>query len=842
MNDRDSYPDDPSRGRVDRGYDYDPLTDPVPTQPRPRGRRARPEPETPNERFDGDGRPQPRRAAGDPRARGDRRAPGEPRTPGRAPHGGAAEDPLGPGAPAPGRRRKPGPPPGEPPRRGGAADALRGGRAARSATGRPRGLEADRPQPPGTPDHQPPAAAEPRRGAADPTRDALAALADLGGQNPPTAPSAPPEDPPRRGRRARPAEEPGSPSPLWGEDDGPMPSFLADEPEEERRPRRGRRKREAPDGPPAAGRGRRPAPDPPQEEAGPPSEAFDGPATGPTPVVDGPRRGRRRRARQEEPHTPPPAEEPPGRRGRRRASRGAAPEPAAEETGFLADVPADTAALAAFGAGEEAPSDPRRDEGRTDASADDSAAYDAYEDHDARDDTAAAEEEASGDDEPAGRRGRRRRRGRGDEEPAGRRGRRRRGGRRAAAAAEPEPADERSDAVDDEDDGYEEPNLNDIAEAYGGSRRKRKQLKQAQKSRRAGGSRGRGRRSGKLTAAAVVLVLVIGAGGYGAFRYLVPADYSGEGTGEVVFVIESGQSGSAVGEALVEAGVVASVRAFTEALGDAEAEGGGGLEPGTYSLAENMSAESAVAALLDDTNRLGGRVTVPEGLRAQAVEGGDGILQSLSEQLGIPVADLEAAYADTDSLGLPEYATQGPEGYLFPETYRFDPGAEPGAVLRTMVTQFRQVAEEVELERRAEAIGYDPNQVMAIASIVQAESGREEDMANISSVVHNRLDQGMPLQMDSTCFYVLGTHGLALTQEQQIACENDPGEYGTYGRVGLPAGPFVAPGRAAIEAALEPADTDYLYFALINPETGETGFSRTLDEHTQMVNEYSDSW
>ncbi|MFI6579038.1 endolytic transglycosylase MltG [Nocardiopsis sp. NPDC050513] len=857
MNDRDAYPDDPSRGRVDRGDDYDPLTDPFPSQPRPRGRRARPEPSSPGEQSDVGGRPQPRRAAGDPR------------TSGRAPRAGAGEDPLNPGAPAPGRRRRPGPP-AEPPRRAGAADALRGGRAARSAAnrdqgpeagrrpspdggqrppadagrrpgpdgGRRRGPSADRGDAPGTGRGPAREGAAPRRRAADPTQDALAALADLGGQSAaPTAPSAPTEEPSRRGRRARPApEEPESPSPLWGDDDGPMPSFLEDDPEPEPRPRRGRRKREAPAEPPVGRRGRRRAPEPAADGTDTVSEAPpDAPTTGSTPVVDAPRRGRRRRGGEEEPPPVPPVDEPAGRRGRRRASHGGAPE--AADSGFLADVPADTAALAALGG----PGARDRDV-HDDGPADDAYGDDSYDDgHDSAD----ADEPRA--EEPSGRRGRRRR-GRGDEEPVGRRSRRRRGRRAAAADPGPEPEAVDDDPVDeDEDDGYDEPNLNDIAEAYGGSRSSRRKLKQAQKAKRAGGAKGRKRRGGNgsrktTAAAAVALVLVLGAGGYGAFRYVMPADYSGEGSGEVVVVIEDGDSGSAVGERLVEAGVVASVRAFTAALGAAEREGGGGLVPGTYSLAEEMSGESAVAALLDPENRLGGRVTVPEGLRAHTVGSRPGILEVLSGDLGIPAADFEAAYEDAGSLGLPEYATQGPEGYLFPQTYRFDPGVDAGAVLRTMVTEFRRVAEETGLEERAEELGLEPNEVMAIAAIVQAETGRQEDMANISAVVHNRLDQGMQLQMDSTCFYVLDTEGTFLNDEQRSACEADPQGYGTYGTTGLPAGPYVAPGQEAIEAALAPSDEDYLYFALIDPESGETGFSRTLDEHNQMVAENQAEW
>jgi UPF0755 protein len=412
----------------------------------------------------------------------------------------------------------------------------------------------------------------------------------------------------------------------------------------------------------------------------------------------------------------------------------------------------------------------------------------------------------------------------------GRRGGRRRRGRREEPEEEPE-----------EEDEYEEPNLADIAEAYGGGRSSRKKAKELKRARaNAGkGGRKRRRRSRALTIVlALVLLLVVAGGGYAVIRtYVLPADFDGQGSGETVFVIEQGDAGSVVGENLADAGIVASPRAFLNAL-DAvpEEELGSGLAPGTYSLAQGMSGEAAVAALLDPASRVGGRVTIPEGLRT------DGIFERISEATDLSVEELDAAYAQTDELGLPDYATEGPEGYLFPSTYRFDPGADALSVLKTMVTQHTQVAEEIDLEGRAEALGYDANEIMAIAAIVQAETGTKEDMPLISAVVHNRLEEGMQLQMDSTCFYVLGEEGTFLNDEQRASCEADPRGYSTYGMTGLPAGPFVAPGQDAIEAALEPADEEYLYFALVDPENGHTGFSTTLEEHNQMVAENQAEW
>ena len=249
-----------------------------------------------------------------------------------------------------------------------------------------------------------------------------------------------------------------------------------------------------------------------------------------------------------------------------------------------------------------------------------------------------------------------------------------------------------------------------------------------------------------------------------------------------------------------------------------------------------MSGEHAVEALFDSDNRLGGRVSIPEGLRAER------IMRSIAEQTAISEADLQEAYEQTEELDLPDYATEGPEGYLFPSTYRFEPDADPLSVLKTMVTQYRQTAEEIDLEARAAETGYDPNEIMAIASIVQAESGSAEDMPKISRVVHNRLDIDMPLQMDSTCFYAIDTYGIALNSDQLAECEADTSGFDTYYSTGLIPGPFVAPGVDAIEAALAPEEGEWLYFVATDPENGVTEFTDSHEEFEELKARFQENW
>ncbi|GAA3967878.1 endolytic transglycosylase MltG [Thermobifida alba] len=358
--------------------------------------------------------------------------------------------------------------------------------------------------------------------------------------------------------------------------------------------------------------------------------------------------------------------------------------------------------------------------------------------------------------------------------------------------------------------------------------------------RRASGRRASSRRKRKKSKAALVsavlvltlFVVSVGAGGYLLLRtYVIPPDYSGEGTGEVSIVIEEGDTGTAIAEKLHEAGVIASVRAFTNEIRFSEAN----FVPGTYQLRMQMSAEAAIALLLDPGSRIALNVTIPEGLRSGQ------ILERLAEQTGIPLEEFQAAYEDHGALGLPEYATQGPEGYLFPETYEFDSNASAAEILRKMVAQYRKVATEVELERRAEEAGFDPNEIMAIAAIVQAESGKVEDMGKIARVVYNRLADGMYLKMDSTCFYALGEYGIAINLEQQDRCRGDETGYDTYFHEGLPVGPIVSPGKDAIEAALAPEEGPWLFFVATDPENGVTKFTDSEAEFWELVEEFNQS-
>jgi len=156
-------------------------------------------------------------------------------------------------------------------------------------------------------------------------------------------------------------------------------------------------------------------------------------------------------------------------------------------------------------------------------------------------------------------------------------------------------------------------------------------------------------------------------------------DYPGPGSGDVQVTVAPGDSGGAIGQTLHDAGVVATVKAFTTAY--AANSAAQSIQPGTYTLQLEMRASDAVNALLASENRVSSRVTIPEGYTAKQV------FQRVYEVATIPVEDLEAAAADAEAIGLPAEAGGNVEGWLFPATYEVEPGATAESVLSQMVAK-----------------------------------------------------------------------------------------------------------------------------------------------------------
>jgi UPF0755 protein len=313
-------------------------------------------------------------------------------------------------------------------------------------------------------------------------------------------------------------------------------------------------------------------------------------------------------------------------------------------------------------------------------------------------------------------------------------------------------------------------------------------------------------------------------------RFDPPADYTGPGSGAVVVEVQEGDNASDIAQSLVDQGVVKSAEAFTDAA--TANPDSTGIQVGFYEMREKMSAEQALEVLIDPENMIQDAVTLREGLTV------DQIVGVLAKETDFSKADFRKVLQRPDALGLPSYAEGNPEGYLFPATYQIAPDATPRSILRQMVDRFKQAADELELEAGAERLGVSPHDVMTVASLVQAEARFDQDFAKVSRVIYNRLDEPMPLQFDSTVHYAEGRDGSVGTSDE---ARNSDSEYNTYKQPGLPPTPIMAPGEQAIEAALNPAEGSWLFFVTTNPDTGETKFAESYDEHLQYKQEF-DEW
>jgi UPF0755 protein len=307
------------------------------------------------------------------------------------------------------------------------------------------------------------------------------------------------------------------------------------------------------------------------------------------------------------------------------------------------------------------------------------------------------------------------------------------------------------------------------------------------------------------------------------------ADFDGPGTGKVLIEVKSGDTASDIAATLFDAGVVASIEAFTDAA--ALDERSLGIQVGYYRLAEKMSADAALEILVDPANLIQDLITIPEGLRLTE------ILARLADETHFSVREFERTLRRAQ---LPAEANGSAEGFLFPATYAIPPGSNARDIVDLMVERYGVAAATVDLTRGARAIGLSVREVVTLASIIQKEVRRTQDAPAVAEVIYNRLagdcvSAGIPtglLQMDSTVHFAAGANDSVFTSDEMRAIDSP---YNTYKYAGLPPGPIAAPGEEALAAALDPTDEGWCYFVAVNLETGETAFARSASEHQANI-------
>lgn len=323
----------------------------------------------------------------------------------------------------------------------------------------------------------------------------------------------------------------------------------------------------------------------------------------------------------------------------------------------------------------------------------------------------------------------------------------------------------------------------------------------------------------------LVMLLAIGGLGYAASkvgRVSLPGmsqgapDYKGNGTGTVEITVQEGDTGAAIAQTLLKAGVVKSTAAFVQVAN--VSRDFGNIQPGRYTLHRKMSARAALELMLDPKSFSSTGVTIPEGLWASQ------IFSLLSKHTGVPVADYKKVTAA--SVGLPKAANGHLEGYLFPSTYNFTSSMSAQQQLSAMVGEWRKKVAPLHIPAAK------LHDVMVVASLVEAESRLPDDGPKVARVIQNRVAKGMPLQLDSTIHYAEGKRGTITTTDKERARK---GPYNSYLNQGLPPTPIDNPGLHSIKSALDPAPGSWLYFVTVDPETGKTLFATTYDQ--QQKNE-----
>ena len=332
----------------------------------------------------------------------------------------------------------------------------------------------------------------------------------------------------------------------------------------------------------------------------------------------------------------------------------------------------------------------------------------------------------------------------------------------------------------------------------------------------------------KLLLSLVVVVVLVAGGAAASVFYMVnriQQPYKGFPEPERFVEIPPGTGAAEIRRRLVEAGVVSDELSFRAALmwtGQSRA-----LKAGEYRFDRPMSVVDVVEKLARG-DVYGHPITFPEGLTIRE-------MADIVESRGFGKADefIKAA-RDGSLVNDLDPAAKDLEGYLFPETYTLPRGTPVATLVSLMVARFRDTYTTLEAKRSGQA-DLSTRQIVTLASLVEKETGKAEERPLVAAVYRNRLDKNMAMQADPTVVYALvqaGTYDGNI-RKRDLSFDSP---YNTYKYAGLPPGPIASPGRAALEAALAPADVDYLYF--VSRNDGSHAFAETLAKHNANVQEY----
>lgn len=303
-----------------------------------------------------------------------------------------------------------------------------------------------------------------------------------------------------------------------------------------------------------------------------------------------------------------------------------------------------------------------------------------------------------------------------------------------------------------------------------------------------------------------------------AFTYL-PA---GSGEKKITVSIAAGSGAGRIADELENSGVIRSSLLFK--ISAISSGKHASLKAGEYAIPGNLNQWEVLEVLVSGKALLH-KFLVPEGLSRKQMAA---LLQEKQLAQAGRFLDLSSNTVFAKSLG---YSVKNLEGYLFPDSYQFSRGIAEEKIITMMIERFKEMVPDT-LLKKGRRYGLNPHQVLTLASVIEKECSKDEERAKVASVFYNRMAQNKRLESCATIRFAMDKFtGPILWDDLYFKSR-----YNTYRRRGLPPGPICSPGIKSIEAAVNPADTKYLFFVVAGD--GVHLFSETFEEHKKAKFRY----
>ena len=337
------------------------------------------------------------------------------------------------------------------------------------------------------------------------------------------------------------------------------------------------------------------------------------------------------------------------------------------------------------------------------------------------------------------------------------------------------------------------------------------------------------KRSFSVVAGAVALTAILIIAASAAWLHLeLTTPYYNAPSNEIFVEISRGLDTEKIAKLLVESGILRRRLPFIAYL--RFTNNAGRIKAGEYRFSGPASPKQITQRLIrgDVYYRA---FTIPEGLTARET------IELLARNGFGVIEEMESLLLKTDWISDMNPDAENLEGYLFPETYHFSRRADSAQIINTLVEQFRKQYREIAAEFPPRT-GWNTSRIVILASMIEKEVRKAEERPIVSSVFYNRLERKIPLACDATIIYALKLRGAYSGNIRKVDLSMES-PYNSYRNRGLPPGPIANPGADSLRAALNPAETEYLYY--VSRNDGTHVFSKTYSEHQRAVDRYQRS-